>query len=91
MTNCGIECPECGKNSVVPKNSGSTEYVCLSCKFKKNSNPPPPKKEPPKLSSVAFFGAIAFLIASVLSQLRPTPNRPINLTPNLTLNQQIVR
>ncbi len=87
MTHSGIECPECGKFSVVPKSSADNLYVCLGCKFKGNPNPPPSKKPEPKLSQVIFASAIAFLVVSVFSQLRPKPE----LTPNPASIQQSSR
>jgi hypothetical protein len=73
VTLSGIECPKCGKHSVVPKTSGDTVYVCLGCEFKGNSNPPPPKPPEPNLGAIAAIGIVTFLILSVLSQLRPQP------------------
>lgn len=93
MTHFGIECPNCGKHSVVQEHSASTKYICLGCGFKGDSSPPPPKKEEPKFGKFLLLGSIAFLVASVLSQLRPepTPYQPTNFTPNSASNQQIVR
>jgi predicted RNA-binding Zn-ribbon protein involved in translation (DUF1610 family)/predicted nucleic acid-binding protein len=56
----GLECPSCGKHSLVQKSDNV--YVCLGCGFKKDFNPPPPKKTAP------IFGAILMIINSLLGE-----------------------
>lgn len=94
MTQFGIECPKCGKHSIVQEHSASTKYICLGCGFKGDSNPPPPKKEEPKFGKFLLWGSIAFLVVSVLSELRPHPTtsyQPTSAIPNSATPQKIVR
>jgi len=53
-----LECPQCGKHSVVEHQSGV--YVCLSCDFEKNLDDDRRDKMPNSLSVI--FGALGFVL-----------------------------
>jgi hypothetical protein len=69
MTQPGLECPQCGKHSLVQRTSDV--YVCLNCNFKKDFAAPPAKQS--NFSLLPFIGiATLFLLAHLLRQL-PEP------------------
>jgi DNA-directed RNA polymerase subunit RPC12/RpoP len=70
MTQSGIECPQCGKHSLIQRTNDV--YVCLHCNFKKDFAAPPPKKA--NVAPLAFLGILAlFMLAHSLRQV-PAPS-----------------
>ena len=61
MTELLVECPECGKRSIVQRNPD--RYQCLSCSFSKDLAEGKQQKLPNDLLWVVLMaGAIAFLL-----------------------------
>ena len=69
-----VECPKCGKRSIVQRSSD--HYQCLGCDFRKNLDKKKKKKQSPNdyLWVVLLAGAIAFLLVWADSDLLVEPS-----------------
>lgn len=72
MTQPGLECPQCGKHSLVQRTNDV--YLCLSCNFKKDLAAPPPKKS--NSSILPFIGLFVLLLLALRSVPKATPPTP---------------
>lgn len=72
MTQPGLECPQCGKHSLVQRTNDV--YLCLSCNFKKDLAAPPPKKS--SFNIVPFIGLCVLLLLALRSVPKATPPAP---------------
>jgi ssDNA-binding Zn-finger/Zn-ribbon topoisomerase 1 len=77
MTQLGIECPQCGKHSLIQRTSDV--YVCLNCDFKKDFAAPPSKKANANLW--VFLGILALLLLA--RSLHQSPESATSPQPSL--------
>jgi hypothetical protein len=72
MTQPGLECPQCGKHSLVQRTNDV--YLCLNCNFKKDLAAPPPKKS--NFRIVPFIGLSVLLLLALRSVPKATTPAP---------------